>query len=103
MGHHVLRFNVVTGNNVSGERDKRRDLRRLEGGECFHAIGLPPATVFQLNADRRVVDTVCTAPEAQSGMPRQLAFRHQLPDARFALWSWGLCGNKIVRTDVFVG
>ena len=72
-------------------------------GKGFHAIGFPPAAVFQLNADGGIIYAVGPTPKANTCMPGQLALRHQLPDTRFALRSWGLCGDEIVRADVFIG
>ncbi|SAJ31312.1 Uncharacterised protein [Enterobacter cloacae] len=101
--HHVLRFNVVAGDDVSGKRDQRRNLPRFEGGKGFHVTGFPPAAVFQLNADGGIIYAVGATPEADARMPGQFALRDQLPDTRFALRSWRLCGDEIVRADVFIG
>ncbi|MNV94238.1 hypothetical protein D3C71_1890150 [compost metagenome] len=69
MGHHVFRFDVIAGNNVFGEGNKRRDLRRFKRGEDFLAVRLLPATVFQLNTNRGIVDAIRSAPETDPRVP----------------------------------
>ncbi len=102
MSHHVLRLDVVAGDNVFSKRDQRRNLRRCERRKMLHPGRFLPATVLELNAHRGIIDTVGAAPEADTRMPGQFAFRHQLPDARLTVRGRRCGRDQIVRADVFI-
>ncbi|GDE06121.1 hypothetical protein HmCmsJML288_03442 [Escherichia coli] len=103
MCYYVFRLDVITGNNIFRQRNKRLNLCRFKRGKIFHSRRFLPATVFQLNANRGVVKARCPAPGANPRMPGQFLFRHQLPDARFTVVSRWHRRDQIMRADLLIG
>lgn len=69
MGDHILRRDVVAGDDIARQRDQSRNLFRMKGGKTFDARRLLPAAVLQLNANGGIVNARTAAPVAYPGVP----------------------------------
>ncbi len=96
-----FRLDVITGNNIFRQWNKRLNLCRFKRGEIFtpadfcqprFSSSMPIEVSFRRVAPRQALIPTC----------QPVFFRHQLPDARYPLYRGGT-QDQIMRADLLIG